>query len=150
VKELRGTESTRKSIQKLKRGDKLAAMAKTQPATVPEEEASPTNTMDGENNGPSSLASNPGDSQPNGRAGHTRRPVCLAINHRGVQFLDIESDKKICEHEIRNIDCACQDADDLSHFAYITKDQQTQENYCHVFNVFKMVSFVCECFLFLI
>jgi hypothetical protein len=149
VKELRGTESTRKSIQKLKRGDKLSCMSK--PATVPEEEGSPTNTMESET-GPSSMNSNSENQQHSNRSvnGQTRRPVCLSINHRGVQFLDIETDNKICEHEIRNIDCACQDADDLSHFAYITKDQQTHENYCHVFNVFKMVSFVCECFLFLI
>lgn len=44
----------------------------------------------------------------------------------------------ICEHEIRNINCACQDADDLSHFAYITKDSDA--HYCHVFNVASMVS----------
>lgn len=45
----------------------------------------------------------------------------------------------ICEHEIRNINCACQDADDLSHFAYITKDSDNDTHYCHVFNVVSMV-----------
>lgn len=44
----------------------------------------------------------------------------------------------ICEHEIRNINCACQDADDLSHFAYITKDSDNDTHYCHVFNVASM------------
>lgn len=46
----------------------------------------------------------------------------------------------ICEHEIRNIHCACQDADDLTHFAYITKDHPTQNHFCHVFCVPTMVS----------
>lgn len=46
----------------------------------------------------------------------------------------------ICEHEIRNINCACQDADDLSHFAYITKDSDNNTHYCHVFNVASMVN----------
>ena len=46
----------------------------------------------------------------------------------------------ICEHEIRNIHCACQDADDLSHFAYITKDIEDQGHYCHVFRVTSRVS----------
>lgn len=97
VKELRGTESTRKSIQKLKRGERVSS-------------AHPTPIV--------------------------RRPVCLSISHRGVQFIDIESQGTICEHQIRNIDCACQDADDLSHFAYITKDDN--QHYCHVFNVDSM------------
>ena len=48
--------------------------------------------------------------------------------------------KLVCEHEIRNIHCACQDADDLSHFAYITKDLDTRSHYCHVFRVQTMVS----------
>lgn len=48
----------------------------------------------------------------------------------------------ICKHEIRNINWACQDADDLTHFAYITKDQEsTQDHFCHVFQVSSMVNF---------
>ena len=39
----------------------------------------------------------------------------------------------MCEHSIRNINCACQDAEDLSHFAYITRDSHTGEHFCHVF-----------------
>ena len=50
------------------------------------------------------------------------------------------SQKLVCEHEIRNIHCACQDADDLSHFAYITRDLETRCHYCHVFRVQTMVS----------
>ena len=110
VKELRGTESTRKSIQKLKRGERLAVSASTQ---------QPSQQLLQQN---------------------FKRPVCLAISHLGVQFIDIESQGSICDHEIRNIDCACQDADDLSHFAYITKDLENNTHYCHVFNVDSMVS----------
>ncbi|KFM61761.1 Ankyrin repeat and sterile alpha motif domain-containing protein 1B, partial [Stegodyphus mimosarum] len=88
VKEVRGLESTRKSIQKLK---------------------SSTRDM---------------NKIPN---------VILSISHTGVKFIDAQAKKLVCEHEIRNIHCACQDADDLNHFAYITKDHQTTNHYCHVF-----------------
>ncbi|XP_054747595.1 ankyrin repeat and sterile alpha motif domain-containing protein 1B isoform X1 [Anastrepha obliqua] len=101
VKELRGTESTRKSIQKLKRNDideqqqKVNRSAKLQ----------------------------------------QKKPalVCLAISHLGVEFIDVNSKHTICEHEIQNINCACQDSDDLRHFAYITKELDI--HYCHVFYV---------------
>ena len=46
----------------------------------------------------------------------------------------------MCDHEVRNIHCACQDADDLTHFAYITKDIKTQNHYCHVFRADQKVS----------
>ncbi|KAF4524671.1 hypothetical protein B566_EDAN009515 [Ephemera danica] len=59
--------------------------------------------------------------------------VVLAISFRGVQFLDAATKELVCEHEIRNIHCACQDADDLTHFAYITKDHSSKDHYCHVF-----------------
>ncbi|RXM30179.1 Ankyrin repeat and sterile alpha motif domain-containing protein 1B [Acipenser ruthenus] len=42
----------------------------------------------------------------------------------------------IAEHEIRNISCAAQDPDDLSTFAYITKDLKSSHHYCHVFTAF--------------
>ncbi|XP_011179080.2 ankyrin repeat and SAM domain-containing protein 1A [Zeugodacus cucurbitae] len=97
VKELRGTESTRKSIQKLKRDD------------VAEQQ----------------------------RSGKVSRKkpalVCLAISHLGVEFIDVNSKQTICEHEIQNINCACQDSEDLRHFAYITKELDV--HYCHVFYV---------------
>lgn len=51
----------------------------------------------------------------------------------------------VCEHEIRNIHCACQDAEDLSHFAYITKDLETKGHYCHVFRVQTRVSVAGQC-----
>ncbi|KAG8221866.1 hypothetical protein J437_LFUL003242 [Ladona fulva] len=90
VKELRGTESTKKSIQKLKRSS---------------------------------------------RDGRVRPEITLSISYRGVKFLNSATKEVVCEHEIRNIHCACQDADDLTHFAYITKDHQSRDHYCHVFCV---------------
>ncbi|OBS68077.1 hypothetical protein A6R68_03382, partial [Neotoma lepida] len=42
----------------------------------------------------------------------------------------------IAEHEIRNISCAAQDPEDLSTFAYITKDLKSNHHYCHVFTAF--------------
>lgn len=54
----------------------------------------------------------------------------------------------ICEHEIRNIHCACQDSEDLTHFAYITKDRASKTHYCHVFCVQTMVSGTTDVLLF--
>ncbi|XP_014481383.1 PREDICTED: ankyrin repeat and SAM domain-containing protein 1A-like isoform X2 [Dinoponera quadriceps] len=90
VKELRGTESTKKSIQKLKKTFR-------EPRVTPD--------------------------------------ITLAISYRGVRFLNALTNEPICEHEIRNIHCACQDADDLTHFAYITKDHASRTHFCHVFCV---------------
>ncbi|XP_046394168.1 uncharacterized protein LOC124161944 isoform X2 [Ischnura elegans] len=90
VRELRGTESTKKSIQKLKRSS---------------------------------------------RDGRVRPEILLSISYSGVKFLNSATKDVVCEHEIRNIHCACQDADDLTHFAYITKDHQSRDHYCHVFCV---------------
>ncbi|XP_013772275.1 ankyrin repeat and SAM domain-containing protein 1A-like isoform X2 [Limulus polyphemus] len=88
VKELKGLESTRKSIQKLKLSTRGIVKA------------------------------------PN---------VLLSISYTGVKFIDGRSKQKVCEHEIQNIHCTCQDAEDLTHFAYITKEHQTNFHYCHVF-----------------
>ncbi|XP_078052368.1 ankyrin repeat and SAM domain-containing protein 1A [Augochlora pura] len=90
VKELRGTESTKKSIQKLKKTCR-------EPRVTPD--------------------------------------ITLAISFRGVRFLNTVTNDPICVHEIRNIHCACQDADDLTHFAYITKDHDSPTHFCHVFCV---------------
>ncbi|XP_076748878.1 ankyrin repeat and sterile alpha motif domain-containing protein 1B isoform X2 [Xylocopa sonorina] len=90
VKELRGTESTKKSIQKLKKTCR-------EPRVISD--------------------------------------ITLAISYRGVRFLRTVTNEPICEHEIRNIHCACQDADDLTHFAYITKDHASRTHFCHVFCV---------------
>lgn len=59
--------------------------------------------------------------------------VLLSVSHRGVKFVDAVTKRPVCEHEIRNIHCACQDAEDLTHFAYITKEHKTNHHYCHVF-----------------
>ncbi|XP_042897081.1 ankyrin repeat and SAM domain-containing protein 1A [Parasteatoda tepidariorum] len=60
--------------------------------------------------------------------------IILSISYTGVKFINAENQQLVCEHEIRNIHCACQDADDLRHFAYITKEHQTHNHYCHVFS----------------
>ncbi|XP_046569449.1 ankyrin repeat and SAM domain-containing protein 1A-like isoform X4 [Haliotis rubra] len=61
--------------------------------------------------------------------------IMLSISYRGVKFIDAKSKKVICDHEIANIFCACQDSEHLNFFAYITKDRETQKHYCHVFSV---------------
>jgi len=48
--------------------------------------------------------------------------------------------KVVSEHDIDNIFCACQDGDDLTVFAYITRDLLTEKHYCHVFRVDSTVS----------
>ncbi|XP_067614846.1 ankyrin repeat and sterile alpha motif domain-containing protein 1B isoform X2 [Eurosta solidaginis] len=101
VKDLRGTESTRKSIQKLKHDDIAQKQQK--------------------------------ENQPGKLVQKKPALVCLAISHLGVEFSDVNSKHTICEHEIQNINCACQDSDDLRHFAYITKESDF--HYCHVFYV---------------
>ncbi|BES90064.1 Ankyrin repeat and sterile alpha motif domain containing [Nesidiocoris tenuis] len=67
------------------------------------------------------------------------RDIYLAISYRGVKFLCGDTRELVCEHEIRNIHCACQDAEDLTHFAYITKDHSSKSHYCHVFSVQNLV-----------
>ncbi|XP_074599413.1 uncharacterized protein LOC141853822 isoform X2 [Brevipalpus obovatus] len=59
--------------------------------------------------------------------------VTLEISHTGVKFIDSQTNKLVCEHEIRNIHCACQDIDDFKYFAYITKEHETTNHFCHVF-----------------
>ncbi|KAL4224939.1 Ankyrin repeat and sterile alpha motif domain-containing protein 1B [Mactra antiquata] len=61
--------------------------------------------------------------------------IMLSISYKGVKFIDAKSKKVICDHEIGNIFCACQDTDNLNFFAYITRDIQTGQHYCHVFSV---------------
>ena len=51
----------------------------------------------------------------------------------------------ICEHDIGNIFCACQDGDNMNYFAYITREMDTERNYCHVFCVSSTVSTVVVC-----
>jgi hypothetical protein len=49
------------------------------------------------------------------------------------------SQELVYGHEIRNIHCACQDGDGMTHFAYVTKDHARKTHYCHVFCVQTMV-----------
>lgn len=57
-----------------------------------------------------------------------------------VSFFPFSLQNIIAEHEIRNISCAAQDPEDLSTFAYITKDLKSSHHYCHVFTAFDVVS----------
>uniref|UniRef100_A0A8C5B0D5 Ankyrin repeat and sterile alpha motif domain-containing protein 1B n=1 Tax=Gadus morhua TaxID=8049 RepID=A0A8C5B0D5_GADMO len=62
--------------------------------------------------------------------------IVLSVSYKGVKFIDATNKNIIAEHEIRNISCAAQDPDDLSTFAYITKDLKSSHHYCHVFTAF--------------
>ncbi|XP_060532454.1 ankyrin repeat and sterile alpha motif domain-containing protein 1B-like isoform X2 [Cylas formicarius] len=57
--------------------------------------------------------------------------ITLSISYKGVKFVNPSTQATICEHEIVNINCACQDDERHSYFAYITKDNDLF--YCHVF-----------------
>lgn len=61
--------------------------------------------------------------------------ITLSISYKGVKFIDADSRRVVCEHEIGNIFCACQDSEHLNFFAYITKDKELDKHYCHVFCV---------------
>ncbi|XP_076471992.1 uncharacterized protein LOC143301522 isoform X2 [Babylonia areolata] len=61
--------------------------------------------------------------------------IMLSISYKGVKFIDAKSKRVICDHEIANIFCACQDGDHMNFFAYVTKDKETSRHYCHVFSV---------------
>ncbi|XP_077450578.1 ankyrin repeat and sterile alpha motif domain-containing protein 1B isoform X2 [Stigmatopora argus] len=62
--------------------------------------------------------------------------IILSVSYKGVKFIDATNKNVIAEHEIRNISCAAQDPEDLSTFAYITKDLKSSHHYCHVFTAF--------------
>ncbi|XP_072001566.1 ankyrin repeat and sterile alpha motif domain-containing protein 1B isoform X6 [Engystomops pustulosus] len=62
--------------------------------------------------------------------------IILSVSYKGVKFMDAANKTIIAEHEIRNISCAAQDPEDLSTFAYITKDLKSNLHYCHVFTAF--------------
>ncbi|MBN3321951.1 ANS1B protein, partial [Atractosteus spatula] len=72
--------------------------------------------------------------------------IVLSVSYKGVKFIDASNKASpthgssraniIAEHEIRNISCAAQDPEDLSTFAYITKDLKSSHHYCHVFTAF--------------
>ncbi|XP_072386114.1 ankyrin repeat and sterile alpha motif domain-containing protein 1B-like isoform X2 [Diabrotica undecimpunctata] len=62
---------------------------------------------------------------------HPSEEICLSISYKGVKFINPIAQKVICEHEIKNMNCVCQDMESQSYFAYITKDGESF--YCHVF-----------------
>ncbi|KAJ8966625.1 hypothetical protein NQ317_009069 [Molorchus minor] len=62
---------------------------------------------------------------------HPSEEILLSISYRGVKFINPTAQKVICEHEIKNMNCVCQDNDSQCYFAYITKDGDAF--YCHVF-----------------
>ncbi|GFR73442.1 ankyrin repeat and sterile alpha motif domain-containing protein 1B, partial [Elysia marginata] len=85
--------------------------------------------------------------------------IMLSISFKGVKFIDAVSKKVVCDHEIANIFCACQDGEHMNFFAYITKDHQAGLHYCHVFSVrsrrvgggemgngVSFSSYVCSCY----
>ncbi|KAL4641444.1 ankyrin repeat and sterile alpha motif domain-containing protein 1B-like [Arapaima gigas] len=62
--------------------------------------------------------------------------IVLSVSYKGVKFIDATNKNTIAEHEIRNISCAAQDPEELSTFAYITRDLKSSQHYCHVFTAF--------------
>ncbi|XP_065371676.1 ankyrin repeat and sterile alpha motif domain-containing protein 1B isoform X1 [Calliphora vicina] len=114
IRELHGTASTRKSIQKLKR------------------EETPSPQDDNEENG---LIKDINSSTRILKATNqqTRLEVGIAMSHAGVRFIEMENKSTICVHDIENINCVSQDTDDLRYFAYITRENDI--HYCHVFMV---------------
>ncbi|KAB0799411.1 hypothetical protein PPYR_07291 [Photinus pyralis] len=58
--------------------------------------------------------------------------IILSISYAGVKFINPVTQELICEHEIKNVNCACQDTECLTYFAYITRDPSNY--YCHVFS----------------
>ncbi|CAG9856297.1 unnamed protein product [Phyllotreta striolata] len=62
---------------------------------------------------------------------HPSEEICLSVSYKGVKFINPLEKKIICEHEIKNMNCVCQDMESQAFFAYITKDAEAF--YCHVF-----------------
>ena len=150
MRHVRGTESTKRSIQKLKKRKAEEAGNRTTSIILAislsgVQFLDPINQVRVHIDRKRPVVVFPrGGTRVAGRSGYTRaialpsRPVPL-IWFR-VCFLSAPQET-ICKHEIRNINWACQDADDLTHFAYITKDQESsQDHFCHVFQVNSMVS----------
>ncbi|CAH1106342.1 unnamed protein product [Psylliodes chrysocephalus] len=65
---------------------------------------------------------------------HPSEEICLSVSYKGVKFINPIAQKIICEHEIKNMNCVCQDMESQAYFAYITKDGESF--YCHVFQGF--------------
>ncbi|XP_016961317.1 ankyrin repeat and sterile alpha motif domain-containing protein 1B isoform X1 [Drosophila biarmipes] len=114
IRKLQGTLSTRKSILKLKIDENLKSAASVSDISLLENCTTSTKYL--------KAANLP-----------TRLNVDIAVSCVGVKFIDHEKKTAICCHDIENINCVCQDSEDLRYFAYITKEQDL--HYCHVFMV---------------
>lgn len=65
-----------------------------------------------------------------------RSAICLTISHRGIEQRHSDGDQNgVHEYSMRDIAFACQDADDFSHFAFITNEGR---HLCHVFSAQSM------------
>ncbi|KAH8278863.1 hypothetical protein KR018_010522 [Drosophila ironensis] len=114
IRQLQGTLSTRKSIQKLKIDENIKAASSVSDFSLLENCTTSTKYLKAANL-------------------QTRLNVDIAVSCVGVKFIDHEKKTAICCHDIENINCVCQDAEDLRYFAYITKEHEL--HYCHVFMV---------------
>ncbi|XP_016981985.2 ankyrin repeat and sterile alpha motif domain-containing protein 1B [Drosophila rhopaloa] len=114
IRQLQGTLSTRKSIQKLKIDENMKSAASVSDFSLLENCTSSTKYLKAANL-------------------QTRLNVDIAVSCIGVKFIDHEKKTAICCHDIENINCVCQDSEDLRYFAYITKERDL--HYCHVFMV---------------
>ncbi|XP_034659987.1 ankyrin repeat and sterile alpha motif domain-containing protein 1B isoform X1 [Drosophila subobscura] len=114
IRQLQGTLSTRKSIQKLKIDENRKSAASVSDFSLLENCTTSTKYLKAANL-------------------QTRLNVDIAVSCVGVKFVDHEKKTAICCHDIENINCVCQDTEDLRYFAYITKEQDL--HYCHVFMV---------------
>ncbi|XP_017124125.1 ankyrin repeat and sterile alpha motif domain-containing protein 1B isoform X1 [Drosophila elegans] len=114
IRKLQGTLSTRKSIQKLKIDENMKSAASVSDFSLLENCTTSTKYLKAANL-------------------QTRLNVDIAVSCIGVKFIDHEKKTAICCHDIENINCVCQDSEDLRYFAYITKEQDL--HYCHVFMV---------------
>ncbi|XP_065646667.1 ankyrin repeat and sterile alpha motif domain-containing protein 1B isoform X4 [Hydra vulgaris] len=64
----------------------------------------------------------------------TKMPlILLSISARGIDYIDSNSKLIISQYVISHISFCAQDPDDMSVFAYITRDEHTMQSYCHVF-----------------
>ncbi|KAM8704793.1 hypothetical protein ACLKA7_009274 [Drosophila subpalustris] len=114
IRQLQGTISTRKSIQKLKIDENLKPASSVSDISLLENCTTSTKYLKAANL-------------------QTRLKVDIAASCLGVKFIDHDTKTAICSHDIENINCVCQDAEDMRYFAYITKEQEL--HYCHVFMV---------------
>lgn len=64
---------------------------------------------------------------------HKMPTISLSISVRGIDYIDSNSKMIISQYPINHISFCAQDPGDSHVIAYITRDQHTRKNYCHVF-----------------